>query len=214
MKRRSKESCEVQHAITRLDQRFGLGIEALARIKDHIHRGIAKPIRRQSLRVTVFEVEVEGRVMHAVYDKKRKQVITVLYPELRAPARERRHVPSTPFPRMKHHPGRSAAASLKLVSESGTYYTMEDVRYAALVVQHRLACRALFKAMDDGMLLVDCVPLKRAVEEAWSKIYGDPKHPINRMVDHDIEHFGLDAVALGIDRILKTEPTPKEGDLT
>lgn len=71
-----------RHARWRAEERFGVvfGPQESAAVVAAIRAGKATFVRRQSNRVTVFAVEVDGRPAHAVYDKHTKQVVTLMRP--------------------------------------------------------------------------------------------------------------------------------------
>lgn len=80
MSRPSKSTNQKRHARRRAAERYDLDLhqDAQQKIIRAIQGGEAKFIRRQSLRVTVWEVEFEGRKLPVVYDRKRKTIATVL----------------------------------------------------------------------------------------------------------------------------------------
>jgi predicted RNA-binding protein associated with RNAse of E/G family len=76
----SKNKAQREHARRRFRERFGVSFD---RNKAHefvkiIQRGAARFVERQSCRVTVFDVPYEGATYRVVYDKQRKNVVTVL----------------------------------------------------------------------------------------------------------------------------------------
>lgn len=75
-----KGSSEYLHAQNRAKMRFGIELGPLlyAKMVLDIKEGRAKLLKRQSNRVSVFEVTVEGHCMVTVYDRKRKAIVTVL----------------------------------------------------------------------------------------------------------------------------------------
>lgn len=79
----SKKRAQQRHARQRFRERFG--IELKPHVAQAIIRGIrdgkAKLVERQSLRVVVYRVSIEGKEMDIVYDRTRKTVVTALYPE-------------------------------------------------------------------------------------------------------------------------------------
>lgn len=77
-----KEAQEIharRRAMTRFGVTFGPGRQAEA-IRQ-IQAQEAKFLDRQSNRVTVWEVVVEGNTLIAIYDASRKSIATVLTPE-------------------------------------------------------------------------------------------------------------------------------------
>ena len=78
-----KEICQRAHAIARAKQRFNLELSwvDLIDIKDAIKDGKARFLKKQSNRVSLWELMVKGNLMKVVYDSKRHTVVTVMYPE-------------------------------------------------------------------------------------------------------------------------------------
>lgn len=78
--RRCKASDQRLHANLRCKERFGftLGRKGMRAIVEMIAQGKAEFVDRQSNRVTRWKVRFGGVEMIAVYDKKRKQLATVL----------------------------------------------------------------------------------------------------------------------------------------
>ena len=67
-----------QHAKKRACERYGITVntnDLKDTIKD-IHNGKAKIIEKKSCRVTLFEVELNGKTCRVLYDKNRKRIIT------------------------------------------------------------------------------------------------------------------------------------------
>jgi hypothetical protein len=74
-----KESQRI-HATLRAMERHGIALNKQARrqaIKD-IQTGRAKFLWRTSLRVTAWEVSLDGKNVRVVYDRQRKSLVTVL----------------------------------------------------------------------------------------------------------------------------------------
>jgi hypothetical protein len=69
-----------RHARWRAEERFGVsfGPEAAARVVGLIRAGKAALVRRQSHRVGVYAVEIDGIPAHAVYDRDRKVIVTLI----------------------------------------------------------------------------------------------------------------------------------------
>ena len=74
---RSKSSALKCHTRQRAAERFGIGvnIDALAKL---IQQNRGTFVERQSLRVSVWDVEYKGTVLRVVYDKKRGMPVTIL----------------------------------------------------------------------------------------------------------------------------------------
>ena len=74
---RSKSDTLRRHTKKRAAERFGMAvnIDELSKLIQE-NRGIF--VERQSLRVTVWDVEYNGTVLRVVYDKKRGMPVTIL----------------------------------------------------------------------------------------------------------------------------------------
>jgi hypothetical protein len=79
---RGKAAAERKHAKRRMVERFGIpvGDETLRQAVLDIQQGRAKPIRKQSLRVTLFELMIHDILVRVAYDKNTKEIITILRP--------------------------------------------------------------------------------------------------------------------------------------
>ena len=75
-----KAKSQRKHAIKRALQRYDLDInqEKLVELVQSIQNGKAKFLEKQSLRVSIFEVEVNGKKTRVVYDKIRKTIVSFL----------------------------------------------------------------------------------------------------------------------------------------
>lgn len=78
----AKKTAQRRHAKRRAAQRFGVnvGTETLRAAVTAIQSGQAKHIETQSNRISVHELEIHGILMRVVYDKHRKEIVTVLRP--------------------------------------------------------------------------------------------------------------------------------------
>jgi len=78
-----KEVAQRFHAKKRARQRYGIDLPTVvqAAIVKRIQRGQGRWLKTQSNRVTHWAVEWEGQTIPVVYDKIRKQIVTVLPPE-------------------------------------------------------------------------------------------------------------------------------------
>jgi hypothetical protein len=78
--RRSKAESQRAHACRRASERYDLQLsdEKLASLVRQIMTGRAQFIEKQSNRVSIFQVDVEGRHAFVAYDKHRKSIITFL----------------------------------------------------------------------------------------------------------------------------------------
>lgn len=88
----SKKKAEFIHARRRMRQRFGIEMGQVRRrmIVQAIQAGKAEFLGRQSCRVTLWRVEVDGAKLSVVYDNKRKEIVTVLPKGGESPPAERR----------------------------------------------------------------------------------------------------------------------------
>lgn len=75
-----KEVAQRFHAKKRATQRYGIQLttQKQAAIVKLIQRGKARWLKTQSNRITHWAVEWEGQIIPVVYDKIRKQLVTVL----------------------------------------------------------------------------------------------------------------------------------------
>lgn len=73
----NKKKSQRRHAEKRAFQRYGF-VPRRDGVIEQIQTGKATFVERQSLRITVWIVEVLGRPMKAVYDKRRKEIVTYL----------------------------------------------------------------------------------------------------------------------------------------
>lgn len=73
----TKAKCQARHAARRSLERYGFEINQAAAIQK-IQAGKARFIERQSLRITLWEVEAAGKRVKVVYDSKRKTIVTAL----------------------------------------------------------------------------------------------------------------------------------------
>jgi len=80
------------HAIRRAAERYGLriGKRTLQRLVADIQQGRGTFIRRQSNRVSLWQLNVEGRPVRVVYDRLRKTIVTFLPPESAGGANDQR----------------------------------------------------------------------------------------------------------------------------
>lgn len=82
--RRSKRESQLVHTRRRLRERFAVEGSAaqldtlihsmIERIKD----GRAEHIEKQSNRVSLFRIELDGYELYPIYDRQRKMIVTVL----------------------------------------------------------------------------------------------------------------------------------------
>ena len=74
----NKKKSQRKHAKRRFQERFGLKLSKSLRqeIINIIRVGKATPVKRQSLRVGLFEVCIRDKTMIVVYDKNSKEIVS------------------------------------------------------------------------------------------------------------------------------------------
>lgn len=79
---KGKAAAERKHAKRRMVERFGIpvGDETLRKVVLEIQQGKATFIRKQSNRVTLWEVMIHDLLTRVAYDKNTKEIITILRP--------------------------------------------------------------------------------------------------------------------------------------
>jgi len=85
IKHRGRKTTRIQFAHTkrRAAERFGVALTkpAYYQIIQDIQKGRAVFLQRQSNSVSIWQVTVEGELMVAFYDKRRKAIKTVITPD-------------------------------------------------------------------------------------------------------------------------------------
>lgn len=86
-KKISKKKAQQKHVQKRSAQRFGtsLSSEKQEKLIRKIQWGEGRIVKRQSLRVTIHDVELDGTIYRCVYDKLRKSLATVLTTDMDPP---------------------------------------------------------------------------------------------------------------------------------
>lgn len=74
---RSKANTLKCHTRRRAAERFGMGVN-IGDLATLIQQNRGQFVERQSLRVTVWDVEYKGATLRVVYDKKRGMPVTIL----------------------------------------------------------------------------------------------------------------------------------------
>jgi hypothetical protein len=79
-RRLPKATNQRRHAMQRFSERHGLTLDAglRNRIIKAIRNGRSTPVRRQSHRVSIHDVDLDGRMVRVVYDRKRGEIVTCL----------------------------------------------------------------------------------------------------------------------------------------
>lgn len=80
--RRSKKQNQYLHAKRRFKERFGISLQhnRLQRIVRDIQEGRSVVVEVQSNRLTVHKIVIDDTTVCVVYDKHRKNIVTVLPP--------------------------------------------------------------------------------------------------------------------------------------
>ncbi len=78
----SKSEALLRHSDKRAWERFGIDLRAEKRLEINamIYEGRAKVIQRRSLRSAIYELTIDGKLVHVVYDHKRHMIVTFLEP--------------------------------------------------------------------------------------------------------------------------------------
>jgi hypothetical protein len=78
----SKETMEQRHAMQRARERYDLVYDAelRARLLNMIRTGQSLGSKRQSHRVTLHDLELDGVLVRVAYDRKRGEIVTFLTP--------------------------------------------------------------------------------------------------------------------------------------
>lgn len=74
----SKAQSQRIHALRQGEARYGLSLVQLAEVKAAIREGRSTPVRKQSNRISVHDVTLDGQTIRAVYDRRRHEVVTFL----------------------------------------------------------------------------------------------------------------------------------------
>lgn len=74
----NKKKAQRKHAKRRFHKRFGLNLSKALRseIINIIQAGKATPVKRQSLRIGLFEICIRGKKIIVVYDKNSKEIVS------------------------------------------------------------------------------------------------------------------------------------------
>ena len=80
-KKGSKKKAQKSHLARRMNTRFGIHLtdELLKSMLTRIQNGKAHFVEKQSNRVSLFKLEVQGEMLVLVYDKERKSIVTAMY---------------------------------------------------------------------------------------------------------------------------------------
>lgn len=80
MTRISKRTLLRAHSMQRAAQRYGVTLngETRARIIAEIRGGRSRMVKRQSNRVTIHDLELDGKRLRVVYDRHRAELVTFL----------------------------------------------------------------------------------------------------------------------------------------
>jgi len=80
MSLRSKKHAQRHHAKQRAYQRYGWNLNKhdLNLLAKRIQRGDGRFVERQSNRVTVWDIDINGETARVIYDSQRHQIVTFL----------------------------------------------------------------------------------------------------------------------------------------
>ena len=81
-KSKGKKKNQIKHARKRFLNRFDIDLNdnQYIQLVNKIQKGRGELVRRQSNRVSIWDIEFEGQMIRVVYDKKTKAIVTALYP--------------------------------------------------------------------------------------------------------------------------------------
>ena len=79
-KSKGKRKAQIKHAKRRFLSRFDLSLNdnEFKQMINKIQKGRAKFVRRQSNRVTIWDVPFDDKVIRCVYDKRTRVIVTAL----------------------------------------------------------------------------------------------------------------------------------------
>lgn len=82
-KSKGKRKNQIKHARRRFKQRFDISLNdnQYMQLINRIKNGKGEFVKRQSNRITIWDLEFEGELIRVVYDKKTTAIVTALYPE-------------------------------------------------------------------------------------------------------------------------------------
>ena len=83
VKRRNKSDAQRRHAKRRFLERFGINLtpELSNLFVRSIQKGEALLVDKQSLRIGVYDLTYRKKKLRLVYDRRRQNIVTVLFPE-------------------------------------------------------------------------------------------------------------------------------------
>lgn len=83
----AKRRQQFRHAKRRANERFGIHLDqnSECQMVKQIQNGQAKLLDRQSQRISVWGIEIQGQKVAVVYDNVRKAIVTFMYPNMGTP---------------------------------------------------------------------------------------------------------------------------------
>lgn len=80
----TKTECERIHVKRRFMERFGINLSRNKRIEiiKAIQNGKATFIKKESNRISLFDVDIEHQVVRVAYDNLRKEIVTAMVPTI------------------------------------------------------------------------------------------------------------------------------------
>ena len=81
-KSKGKRRNQIKHARRRFKDRFDISLNGnqYKQLINRIKKGKADFVKRQSNRVSLWDIDFEGHLIRVVYDKKTSAIVTALYP--------------------------------------------------------------------------------------------------------------------------------------
>ena len=79
---KGKRKNQIRHAFQRFEKRFDICLNdnQYNQLVNRIKKGKAEFVKRQSNRITIWDLEFEGQSVRVVYDKNTSAIVTALYP--------------------------------------------------------------------------------------------------------------------------------------
>jgi hypothetical protein len=77
----NKKACQFHHARRRAAHRFGINLSPKThdQLIQDIQTGKALFVEKQSNRISVWDLKYDNQILRLVYDRQRKQIVTILY---------------------------------------------------------------------------------------------------------------------------------------
>jgi len=84
---KGKRKNQIKHARKRFLKRFDISLNdnQYTQLVNMVKKGRAHFVKRQSNRITIWDLDFEGQRIRVVYDKKTAAIVTALYPYSKKP---------------------------------------------------------------------------------------------------------------------------------